>query len=362
MAVNEALRLTTKAIIINTSPDVCWTPFGPLMVPVPYQIWATLDLSIKLSPTVSMGGLPVFTTDSRLSTVAGDEPGIGGGLLSGVNLGQCRPDSYSPSVRINGQHAVGHNARFLMNCKGPDGPPNTVGRALYLTVVEIAEMARDNEALDENFPYSDTVFAKIKAMRAEILEYSEQYGVPPASVAGAIADEYNSHGWFDRWQDQFISSLPEADLELDRMYDFDTKFLNAFKHDLGPGNIKFETAWSLYENSPGEFPNITNYGSMADYMLTDEGTAKLAALFMADAQRTYGPLLDTLPQELKEAVLVTSYKRGIENYDLGKKLAELDPYTPGDGIRTLMQRDELLRALGLLNDGADTDGVRITKP
>jgi len=130
MAENEGLRHTGEAIVLSILPDVCLTP--PAMLPVPYQIMGRFSDSIRYADTVRMTELNAVMMDSRLTTVYGDELGTGGGIFSGVNKGWCRPITYSSTVRAQGHHITYHTSFYWMNCSGPEGTPNTIGRAIYV--------------------------------------------------------------------------------------------------------------------------------------------------------------------------------------------------------------------------------------
>jgi hypothetical protein len=121
-----------EAMIVSMTPDICWTPFGSTMMAVPYQIVAYLKDATGTAPKVNFGGRPAFTLGSRLLRVVGNEPGTGGGIISGVNCGYCRPVEHSSTVRAHGQWLVREGDLFAMNCAGPDGPANTYGRLVIL--------------------------------------------------------------------------------------------------------------------------------------------------------------------------------------------------------------------------------------
>jgi hypothetical protein len=122
-AEKEGLRKVYEGIVICTNPDVCKTP--PTNDPVPYQIVGHTDPLIAPEERVRMTGLPSYTLKTRIPTVIGDEPGVGGGVVSGVNKSFCEAISYSTTVRAGGQNIVRDKDRFKMN-RG-----NTVGIAVY---------------------------------------------------------------------------------------------------------------------------------------------------------------------------------------------------------------------------------------
>ncbi len=132
MADNEGVRTTGNAWVVSLTPDVCLTPIGDKMVPIPYNIRASFDDSVSQAVTVQMTTLSTVTMASRVTRVEGDEQGTGGGITSGVNLGYCRPITHSSTVRGEGNFIVYHTSLYWMNCAGPDGPGNTVGHVVFL--------------------------------------------------------------------------------------------------------------------------------------------------------------------------------------------------------------------------------------
>jgi hypothetical protein len=105
-------------IAMCTSPDVCLTPRGPKMVPVPYQITCTLGRSTDVTPTVRFNRAPVYVyAHSVAQNVKGDEPGTGGGVVSGVNVGKVWAFTSSQNVFSEGRKVVREGDRCWMNCK-----------------------------------------------------------------------------------------------------------------------------------------------------------------------------------------------------------------------------------------------------
>lgn len=132
MADKEATRKISEAILVCRTPDVCKTPMGSSMVPVPYQIISKFETATKTATTVNFTGEPAFNMGSYLPTVIGDEAGVGGGLKTGSHKGKCYPLTHSSSVRVEGQWLVRHDDLFEMNCNSPG---NTIGKVIYDKVV-----------------------------------------------------------------------------------------------------------------------------------------------------------------------------------------------------------------------------------
>ena len=118
---------TGEGIIVSTVPDVCLTPCGSNMVPVPYNITAKQsDSAANTTPTVRLTGRRSHNTGSLITSCHGDEAGTGGGVKSGTVGNQCEPLEHSASVRSEGKFMVRHNDLWWMNNK------NTIGRLLWV--------------------------------------------------------------------------------------------------------------------------------------------------------------------------------------------------------------------------------------
>src|SRR5688572_8210030 len=108
MAIVPATHRVPMAVVQSIPLDICRTPIGKKMVLVPYTITCTFEVAVGTTGTVNFGGEQAFTMDSRLPRVTGDEPGTGGGIISGVNRGFCRPIEHSKTVRAQGGFVVRH--------------------------------------------------------------------------------------------------------------------------------------------------------------------------------------------------------------------------------------------------------------
>jgi len=124
----EWSRACEEALVVSIVPDVCWTSMNGTMVAVPYMIIARVADATNTNPKHLIDGCPAMTMASRIPTVEGDEAGTGGGLISGVNKGWCRPVEHSTTAKSGGDWQVREGDLVAMNCAGPDGPANTYGR------------------------------------------------------------------------------------------------------------------------------------------------------------------------------------------------------------------------------------------
>lgn len=129
---HSAARHSGKsATIVCLAPDVCLTPVGSAVVPIPYMIISKLEWAVTTAKSTILTDQEAFTMASRTDKVTGDEPGTKGGVKSGVNKGYCRPISKKTNVFVEGNELIQNDNLYDMNCNGPNGPGNTVGRLVY---------------------------------------------------------------------------------------------------------------------------------------------------------------------------------------------------------------------------------------
>ena len=152
MADREAARKTGEARVISLTPDVCLTPVGPSMVPVPYPIVGTFNTVSGEKTTVRFAGKPAFTTESRVTKVVGDEAGTGGGVVSGASKGQCKPLTFSTTVRASTQNLLHHGSQMEMNCLGSGGTGNTIGSITYLKITTRVSVGADGSIEGDTNP------------------------------------------------------------------------------------------------------------------------------------------------------------------------------------------------------------------
>jgi uncharacterized Zn-binding protein involved in type VI secretion len=82
------------------------------------MLYANLNGSSNCIERVHFNGNPVYVYDHSLApAVQGNEPGTGGGVESGVNLGKVWAEEASANVRAEGRRIVRHGDRCWMNAK-----------------------------------------------------------------------------------------------------------------------------------------------------------------------------------------------------------------------------------------------------
>lgn len=111
------------------TPDVCLTPAppSPSPVPVPYPNVAMLPQANPgtASSKVLIGGSPAFHQGTTIMMSSGDEPGINGGVISGVFIGPASPKLASNKVKAEGQGIVYLTCIFGQNGSNPNVPAGT---------------------------------------------------------------------------------------------------------------------------------------------------------------------------------------------------------------------------------------------
>lgn len=129
MSEQHGAHQTGEAHVVSLCEDFCKSPVAP----VGYMISQKLSVSTMQCSTVNGCGTPALNMSSRISSVTGNEVGVGGGVVSGVNVGMCKPvDNYAPTVRAEGQCLLRHDTVMEMNVAGPDGTGNTLGKIVYM--------------------------------------------------------------------------------------------------------------------------------------------------------------------------------------------------------------------------------------
>lgn len=83
--------------------DLCLTPVGTTMVPIPYVNTAPSSHLLGGSATTKIGGASVMLADSRLEPSSGNELGTGGGVFSKVTRGPAHALQTSLTVTIEGE-------------------------------------------------------------------------------------------------------------------------------------------------------------------------------------------------------------------------------------------------------------------
>lgn len=100
----QPVTTQTPGGICFAFPDVCLTPIGP--VPIPYPNIGDLGQTSAAATTVTVGGKPAVLQSSEIPITSGDEPGVAGGVASGVIKGKVTFMSASTSITIEGKPII----------------------------------------------------------------------------------------------------------------------------------------------------------------------------------------------------------------------------------------------------------------
>lgn len=107
------------------TPDTCLTPAPPAPpVPTPYPNSGMPQQATKVSTKVKIVQKEVITQTSEIPRSMGDEAGVNGGVMSGVNMNKIVYKKGAAKVKIQGKpccyltSTTGHNG---MNANMPSG-------------------------------------------------------------------------------------------------------------------------------------------------------------------------------------------------------------------------------------------------
>lgn len=101
-------------------PDVCKTPIGPSVVPIPYPNLGQSSDTSKGPKSVKTDGKMPMVKGAKYSTSTGDEPGVVKGIISSEIKGECEYMMYSFDVKFEGKNVcrmgdpLFHNKKNIM--------------------------------------------------------------------------------------------------------------------------------------------------------------------------------------------------------------------------------------------------------
>jgi hypothetical protein len=88
-------------------PDVCKVPAPPAPpIPTPFPNLAQCCLATGTTTKVLVMNMPALTQGSKIPMSQGDEAGVAGGVVSGLNMGPVSFRTSSSKVSLQGQKAV----------------------------------------------------------------------------------------------------------------------------------------------------------------------------------------------------------------------------------------------------------------
>jgi Domain of unknown function (DUF4150) len=116
MADNLGARQQSGWTIYSIPPDVCKTPMGSSIVPIPYPVTSKLEDAFGVVRTVRLNGHPAVVFDqSKTPETKGDSQGKATGIKSNTVGMKCEPIDKSSTVRAGKKWVVRHLDKFWMN-------------------------------------------------------------------------------------------------------------------------------------------------------------------------------------------------------------------------------------------------------
>lgn len=135
----EGLRDIDEARIVSLAPDVCLTPVGSSVVPIPYPVVDFCGHDRNYTPSVRFTRKKAMVMRSCTTHVHGDKPGVRKGVKSGTVESICEPIGHADHVRAEGSHVIRHLDRFWMNNR------NTQGEAIFVRGTKTYDPPKDDD-------------------------------------------------------------------------------------------------------------------------------------------------------------------------------------------------------------------------
>ena len=108
-------------------PDVCKVPAPPAPpIPTPFPNTGMLSQATNVSMKVKICGKQTITTKSKIPKSMGDEAGVAGGMISGMNMGLVAFQKGSAKVKVEGSPAVSLTSTTAHNGSNANAPMGTV--------------------------------------------------------------------------------------------------------------------------------------------------------------------------------------------------------------------------------------------
>jgi hypothetical protein len=102
-------------------PDVCLTPAGPVVVPIPYPNIAMGPTAIPNQAVVMIMAMPAHNLGTVTPLTNGDNAGVGTGVASGVVMGPSRHLTGAFTVLFGGMPATRLTSMSLQNSTNAPG-------------------------------------------------------------------------------------------------------------------------------------------------------------------------------------------------------------------------------------------------
>jgi len=102
-------------------PDVCLTPAGPAVVPIPYPNIAMGPTAIPNQMTVLIMAMPAHNLGTTIPMTNGDNAGVSMGVASGTVMGPARHLTAAFTVLFSGMPATRLTSMSLQNSTNAPG-------------------------------------------------------------------------------------------------------------------------------------------------------------------------------------------------------------------------------------------------
>jgi YD repeat-containing protein len=168
---HETVTKSKRFYCVSVTPDICKTPVGSSVVPIPYTITGEFADAQSVSANVKTHGEPMFLHDrSVIPAVKGDERGTMGGVKSGTYLKKVESNGHSSTKGSNGTKTVQESRLVWMNDR------NTIGRiyergvqAARARLQSLAATARE-KLHDSAQYYKDNVSENVHAFGEDAMD------------------------------------------------------------------------------------------------------------------------------------------------------------------------------------------------
>jgi hypothetical protein len=114
---SQGISSTDSGAIVISGPDVCLTPMGSSLVPVPYTNIAGSATLFGGTKTVKINDGMGAIDGCCYRTSTGDQPGTGRGVASGTVGDKAEFINYSFDVKIEGKGACRNSDPMTQNNK-----------------------------------------------------------------------------------------------------------------------------------------------------------------------------------------------------------------------------------------------------
>ncbi|TAW82249.1 DUF4150 domain-containing protein [Rhizobium ruizarguesonis] len=185
----EGLRDLDEARVVSLSPDVCLTPIGSSVVPIPYPIVDYCGHDKDYTPSVFFTRKKAMVMRSRTTHVHGDAPGTKKGVKSGTVENVCEPIGHADQVRAEGSHVIRHLDRFWMNDR------NTQGEAIFVRGTETYAPPEDDDPIPGSLRWNSSDEGKIMSDASpEPLVMGAQYADASGGALRQVAPQQQPAG------------------------------------------------------------------------------------------------------------------------------------------------------------------------